>query len=110
MSIENTAYCMILTACSSIEEAERIAWMLVEERAAACVQMAGIKSIYRWKGNTEKSGEILLLIKTRSLLYGRVESLISAIHSYEVPEIVALPIMDGLKKYIAWVDEVTQET
>lgn len=109
MTVESVKYCMILTACGSFEEAERIARLLVEERAAACVQMTGITSVYTWKGKTEKEAEVLLLIKTRSSLYGKVEALISAAHSYEIPEIVALPLTEGLERYFTWVDEVTQQ-
>lgn len=109
MSTRNAPYCVILTACLSVEEAEKIARNLIESRAAACVQMTGIASFYTWKGKTEKSDEILLLIKTRSSLFGKVESIIRTLHSYEVPEIVVLPIMRGFKKYIDWIDEATEE-
>ena len=101
------AYCFVLSTSSSQEEADRIAAVLLENRAAACVQMKPIVSLYRWKGQIECSNEIQLLIKTTDALYPRVESLIRENHSYEVPQIVKLPISAGLPEYLSWISEET---
>ena len=89
--------------CCSVEEARRIARNLTETRLAACVNIIpGIESIYRWKDSVETANEWLLIIKTSVELFPAVESRIREIHSYEVPEVVALPITDGSEPYLAW--------
>lgn len=101
-------YCTIFSTASSGEEADKIAYILLESKAAACVQMLPISSSYHWKGKIERSSEILMLIKTTDSLYPRVQELIKANHSYEVPEIVKLAITDGLPAYLDWVTEETK--
>ena len=101
-------YCMILTTTGSQEEADAIATGLVEARLAACVQQMPIRSAYRWEGKVVKDEEILLLIKSRTGLYPLVEAWITARHSYDTPEIVMLPVIDGLNAYLAWVDDETR--
>ncbi len=98
-------YCMILTTCGSQEEAERIAEVLVSRRVAACVQVSNIHSTYRWEGKVHKDAEYLLLIKTQARLYEKVEAAILENHSYEVPEIIQLPITQGSKNYLEWLEE-----
>ena len=100
-------YCIVLTTCASQEEADRIAGLLLEKRAVACVQMKPISSHYRWKGKIERAEEIHLLIKTTDALYPQVESLIREYHSYEVPQIVKVQITNGLKEYLDWISEET---
>ena len=96
---------VILCTCGSPEEAEKIAHELVSQRLAACVSMvAGVRSLYRWKGAVEDSQETLLLIKSTRELFPRLQSELSRMHSYEVPEIVALPVVDGAEPYLAWMD------
>jgi len=95
---------IVLTTTGSKEEAERIAETLVEERLAACVTIVPrVKSVYRWKGRVEKSEEYLLLIKTVRGLYGRLEERIRGLHSYELPEILAVSVDRGLEEYLRWV-------
>jgi len=101
-------YCIVLSTAGSQEEADKIAGILLEKRAAACVQITPIVSLYHWKGKIERSGEIRLLIKTTDALYPRVESLIRENHSYEVPQIVKLPITAGLPEYLDWISEETE--
>lgn len=101
-------YCVILTTTGSQEEADAIAMGLVEARLAACVQQTPIRSTYRWEGKVVKDEEILLLIKTRTGLYPQVEAWITARHSYDTPEIIMLPVTDGLDDYLRWVDEETR--
>lgn len=94
---------VILSTCESLEEAERIARQLVESRLAACVNVIpGLKSFYRWKGAIEESAEHLLVVKTSRGLFERVRDQIEAMHSYEVPEAIALPIVDGSPNYLRW--------
>jgi len=102
-------YCAVLTTTESQEEAEKIACALLEKRAAACVQIAPVLSLYRWKGKTERSNEMRLLIKTSDDRYPAVESLIRQNHSYEVPQIVKLPISAGLPEYLDWISEETKQ-
>ena len=102
-------YCVILTTCGSKKEAENLARLLIERRLAACVQTTAISSFYEWKGNLNRDEEELLLIKTRYAQYGKVEQAIVDNHSYEVPEIIAIPIVGGLGEYLVWIDEVAGE-
>lgn len=95
---------MMLSTTGDRAEAERIAELLVEQGLAACVQLIPIDSVYRWKGKIEKAGEILLLIKTRTDHVDRAMLAIKAAHTYDVPEIIAVPIEAGLPEYLAWID------
>jgi periplasmic divalent cation tolerance protein len=100
-------FCIIFTTAGSQEEADQLAEMLVARRLAACVQIANIASCYRWKGKMIKEPEFLLLIKTAADLYAEVEAAILENHSYEVPEIVQLPITQGLDRYLEWIGQNT---
>ncbi|MBU8910764.1 MAG: divalent-cation tolerance protein CutA [Desulfobacterales bacterium] len=102
-------YCIILTTCPSNEEAHTLAAKLINEKLAACVQLSPITSYYTWKGGIHTDPEIRLLIKTRTKLYESVEQFIKQHHSYEVPQIVQLPIMGGSDEYLDWIDENTPE-
>ena len=96
----------VLTTAGSEEEAERIGTELLERRLAACVQTVGpIVSRYRWRGELEQATEWQLLAKTEAALYPEVEAAIRAVHSYEEPEIIAIPILAGSDGYLAWVSE-----
>ena len=98
-------YIQVMTAVASKKDARRIADLLVKERLAACVQVLGpIVSTYRWKGRVETAREWLCLAKTRKSLFRRVESAIRGVHPYEVPEILALPVVDGSRTYFEWLD------
>jgi periplasmic divalent cation tolerance protein len=97
---------MVLSTCSSPEEGERIARALVEERVAACVNiLPGARSIYRWQGKLEDSGECLLFIKTSRGRFEDLRAALERVHSYEVPELVALPVVDGAPNYLAWLED-----
>lgn len=99
---------MGITACPSQECARKIARRLVRERAAACVQLFPIESVYRWEGKATEEPEVLLLIKTTAELFPKVTGLIREMHPYEVPEIIQLPIRDGLPAYLDWIRESTE--
>lgn len=101
------AYCIILTTCPNNEEANTLASKLINEKLAACVQLSPITSYYTWKGNIHTDPEIRLLIKTGTRLYESVEQFIKQHHSYEVPQIVQIPIMGGSAEYLGWIDENT---
>jgi periplasmic divalent cation tolerance protein len=99
------SYIQITTTTETKEEAEKIAQYLVEQKLAACVQIIGsIKSTYRWKGKVESAQEWLCLIKTPEELYDKVETAIKKLHSYETPEIIAVPIIKGSNEYLNWLD------
>lgn len=94
---------VIFSTTGSREEAENIARVLIEKRVAACVNIFGpIKSIYWWRGKIEESKEYLLTVKTIRDKYEILERIISEIHSYQVPEIIAIPVVNALKEYIEW--------
>jgi periplasmic divalent cation tolerance protein len=100
-------YAIVLTTCSA-DAAPRIAEALVGTKLAGCVQRLPIESTYRWKGEVETAAEVLLLIKIRAADYAAVEQAILALHDYETPEIIALPVMHGFAGYLSWLGEVTQ--
>jgi len=99
---------IILCTCPDRTTAERIAETVVSERLAACVNIApGLTSIYRWEGQIQREAELLLLIKTRQAVYSRLEARIRALHPYQVPEIIALPIQTGSAAYLDWITDCT---
>ena len=97
---------VILSTCASEAEAETLARALVESHAAACVNvLPAIRSFYRWQGKLESSAECLLVIKSSRARFPDVRAVIEHTHSYEVPEIIALPVDDGARPYLVWMDE-----
>lgn len=96
-------FVVVLVTVRSGDEAERLAEAVVTEQLAACVNVVGpIRSIYMWKGELQRDEERLLIIKTRSALFGQLEQRVRELHSYETPEIVALPITAGSQPYLDW--------
>ncbi|MDQ2937797.1 MAG: divalent-cation tolerance protein CutA [Acidobacteriota bacterium] len=101
------AIVVFMTAASS-EEAARLAELLVEAHLAACVQMLPqIESVYRWHGKVERQTEVLLIAKTTRSKFAELERRVRAAHSYEIPEIVALPVVAGSAPYLQWLVSVT---
>ena|ERR1700722_5968343 len=97
---------VVLCACDSEDEAVRLARHLVEQRLAACVNiLSGSRSIYRWKDQIEDAAEWMLVIKSRRDLFAALRTGIEKMHSYETPEVIALPIVDGSEAYLAWFDK-----
>jgi len=104
------AYLVAFITTSSCEEARKIADALVEQRKAACVNIVPqVNSLFRWKGKIEEAEESLLVVKTRAKLFPDVVSTVKGIHSYEVPEIIALPIVEGNPDYLKWIDMETEK-
>lgn len=96
---------VVLSTCDSEANAEELARALVGERLAACVNiLPGARSVYRWQGKVEDAAEWVLVIKSRRDLFGRLREAIGKTHSYEVPEVIALPVVDGSEAYLEWLD------
>lgn len=99
---------LVFTNLPHREAALELAQALVERRLAACVSVLGTcTSVYRWQGDLERADEVPVLIKTRLTRYAEVEAAIRERHPYELPEIVAVPVMRGLPEYLDWVAEET---
>jgi len=102
---------IIFVTASSEAEARTLARDLVDSGLAACANLLpGLTSIFHWKGKVEETEEILLILKSRAELFERIETHVRELHSYEVPEIIALPILYGSSPYLAWIDEETGGT
>ena len=100
----------VFSTCGSEEEAVRIAKQLVERRVAACVNLIPrIRSFYRWQGKVEDSTEWLLIVKTSRGRFEALRTVLEAAHSYELPEVLALPIIDGSPNYLAWLETELSE-
>jgi periplasmic divalent cation tolerance protein len=96
---------VVLSTCDSEEKAVALARALVEERVAACVNVIpGARSIYHWQGKIEDAAEWIVVIKSRRDLFEKLKEAIARVHSYEVPEVVALPVVDGSEAYLSWLD------
>ena len=103
---DTDAIVVFMTATNG-EEATRLAEMLVGAHLAACVQiLPEMESVYRWKGKIERQSEILLLAKTTRAKFAELEREVRALHSYDTPEIIAVPIADGSAPYLQWLKDV----
>lgn len=103
-----TTAILMMTNCPDRETASQLARQLLEQQLAACVNiLPGMRSMYHWQGEIESADEVALLIKTTKLRYAQLEQTIKALHPYQVPEIIALPIVAGSSDYLHW---ITQET
>jgi periplasmic divalent cation tolerance protein len=95
---------LVMITCSSDKEADRIADMLVDKKLSACASvMSGYRSKFRWKGRVEEQKEILIMAKTSRSKFAAVDKEVRRLHSYEVPEIIAVPIIEGSKNYLKWI-------
>jgi periplasmic divalent cation tolerance protein len=104
-------YIVVLVTCSSEEEALKIAHALVEGHLAACVNLVSpIRSIYRWEGKIWDEKEWLLIIKTQAKRVNELEIRVKSLHSYAVPEIISLPIVEGSSSYLNWIRESTKQS
>lgn len=101
---------MVFVSTPDAGTAEKIARALVEEKSAACVSVVpSIESFYEWEGKLEQSRESLLLIKTTDEQFAGVESRVTSLHPYEVPEIVAVPLTRGSHPYLSWIDKTVRK-
>jgi periplasmic divalent cation tolerance protein len=96
---------VVLTTCESQEQAQTLARHLIEQRLAACVNiLPGARSVYRWKDKIEDAAEFVLVIKSRRDVFAKLREAIGNLHSYEIPEVIALPVVDGSDAYLGWMD------
>ncbi len=102
-----SAYVTVITTAGSAQEAQKIAQALVEAKKAACVQIFPVTSCYFWNERVANDPEFMMFIKTQRRLYDDVEKLITSVHSYQVPEIICLPILEGSTAYFNWMSKVT---
>lgn len=101
----NAAYVLVMVTTASREEAEKIARQLLNEKLIACANIIGpLHSFFWWAGKVEKAEEYILIMKSRLDLFERLSEKVKALHSYEVPEIIALPIIKGSKSYLQWLN------
>ena len=99
-------YRVVLVTCGSMAEARKIGRAVVEKELAACANIvAGVESIYRWKGKVEQAREALVVMKTSATRLRELEREVKRLHSYDVPEFIALPIVAGSKEYLKWIGE-----
>ena len=102
---------IVLITTGSQDEARSIARLLVEKELVACVNVfPGVRSIFRWEGQVVEEQECLLVAKTVSGAFNRVAAEVKSIHSYSLPEVIALPIQQGLPEYLSWVGEAVKVT
>ncbi|GAB4179127.1 MAG: divalent-cation tolerance protein CutA [Calditrichia bacterium] len=98
-------YCTVFCTVGNMDNARAIASELVDRRLAACVNIIpGVESIYEWKGQIQYDKELLLIIKSRMDKFDEIKKVIQSLHEYELPEIIALPIENGEKGYLKWID------
>ncbi|GAK61435.1 divalent-cation tolerance protein cutA [Candidatus Vecturithrix granuli] len=106
-----TEYILIFITTGSVQEAEMIARTLVEKKLAACGNIVpAIRSVFWWQGNLENEQEALLILKSRSVLLSDIITVVKALHSYDEPEIIAMPIFAGSESYLAWIEKETQQS
>jgi periplasmic divalent cation tolerance protein len=103
-------YSMIIATFCDEESAKKTAGLLVEQRLAACVQIFPINSVYLWKEKICEDSEIMVLIKSKPALFDKIASVIKRTHTYEVPEIIQIPITKGLPEYLKWIDDCTGQS
>ncbi len=107
--MNETERLVVFITVSGEEEGRKIARLLVGARKAACVNiLPGVDSVFWWKGKIDSEQESLLVVKTRAALFHEVVDLVKSAHSYEVPEIIALPIVAGNEDYLEWLDQECQ--
>lgn len=96
---------LIIISAANKEEAERIAQAAIEKKLAACANiLEGVSSIFWWQNKIDKASEVLIFLKTKRSLFKKITAMVKSLHSYDVPEIIALPIISGEKKYLEWLN------
>ena len=108
--METSKHQILLSTCPKLEVAQEIADQLVEEKLAACVNiLPQVHSTYRWQGKIEHDDECLMIVKFTAGNYQQIEQCIKSKHPYELPEIIAVPIVQGLEDYLSWLDNPESE-
>jgi len=101
-------YIVILVTAMNVEEANKISKKLVEDKLVACVNILDqVKSIFRWEGKIDEAQEVLMIMKSRKDLFKKIVKVVKSLHSYSVPEVIALPVIDGNKDYLDWIKNST---
>jgi len=102
-------HCVVLVTAKDTDEAQKIADKLLKEKLVACANIVkDVKSLFWWEGKIDDAQEVILILKTRRALFAKVAKTVKMIHSYNVPEIIALPIISGYNPYLKWIDESTK--
>jgi periplasmic divalent cation tolerance protein len=102
------SHLIVFITVPTLEVGQQIANILVESNLAACVNIVPrVTSIYHWQGEVEQADELLLIAKTRTTLFDKLATAIKRIHPYDVPEVVAMPIIAGSNEYLAWINDET---
>ena len=102
-------YIVIFITTSSIDEAKKLGRTLVEEKLVACSNiLSPVHSIYQWKGKLCEDEEVMIVLKTKRDLFRQIELRVKELHSYDVPEIIAIPIIEGSEDYLSWVESGTR--
>ncbi len=103
-------YILVFITAASPQEAEQLAKALIEKRLAACGNIIPeIRSIFWWKEVIETEQEVLLMLKSRAVLFPTIVNVVTSLHSYDIPEIIAVPITSGSENYLKWIDEETKK-
>ncbi len=108
MTKDASSYCLVMVTVSSPEEGQKIAQALLTEKLAACISMTPVESFYTWQEKINHDREWQLFIKTRFNLFSQLAEKIQTLHSYDVPEIIALPILAGSQPYLNWIADSTK--
>ena len=104
--MKSTGYILVMITCSSKKEADTIKTSLLKEKKAACVNIiSGVRSFFWWKNKIDSADEVLLLVKTKTTNLKEIITRVKKLHSYEIPEIIALPIIGGSKDYLEWLND-----
>ena len=99
-------YIIVFVTARNVREAQKIAAALVNGKLAACVNIInGVRSIFTWQGKVEKANEVLLILKSKKSCFPRIVAKVKALHSYDCPEVIALPIIGGNKDYLRWIKD-----
>jgi len=109
MFVNEPGYSMVITTVADKESAKEIARLLVEGRLASCVQMFPVESLYFWQNKICENNEVVLFVKSKTALFDKIKTAIRNNHPYEVPEIIQIPITNGLPEYLKWIDGCTGE-
>ncbi len=105
------SFLLVMTTCSTLGEAEELAEKLLKVRLIACANIIpGVHSLFHWRGKIEHAGEVVLQVKCRKRYFKDLVEWIQTHHTYEVPEILALPVVDGSREYLDWMMEETRFT